>query len=687
MIKKIFLILLLGVTFISAATIKSVDIKGYKNGDKLKSIIDLRAGDKYSPSAVQRARRVIQHALRSSGYPKATVKSHVTKKSGGYGVTFNVKTGKKLTIKKVIFKGNKKVSSDDLESDLVNSKAHPFSFLTGKGNGSANLEQLKYDQARVQDKYYQNGYLDARVSRPSIHIDHSTNEATIAYRVLREGAQYKVSGVFVAMRKRVSGIDASSLAPTLKLQKGDIFNSAKLRDDIQSIAKKLGDKGYAYARVIPRFRKNSRNKTIRISYLLQPGSKVTIGNVRIHGNTKTKDHVVRRYVKLAPGDRFSTTDLVKSQQRLARSGFFDRAAIKPKRVSSRRMDLDVDVKDAKTGALSAAAGYNTSTGLFVEGSVSDKNILGTGIEAGASVTYSKTTKNYNIYVKDPMVLDSEYSLSVGLFKNDSNYSKSSTIFKDRAYITSNDFGGYFNVGRQFTDEIYASVGYSYKNVTMDVNKTADKALYADYVKSSILASIVYDNTDDYYTPRHGILAKADLEYAGLGGASSGKKEAKFTKISAKLAYYYGLQDAIGYDLIFRLKARGNYITHGAGSYVPEPEKLFLGGSMLGIRGFEYASIAPAKDSKGYSLGGYKSYVVSAEASVPLSVEQRIRFTLFADYGQIGENSFTVTQKSVGAQIEWRSPFGPLNFIYAKAISPDTAHGNPDTFEFSIQTKF
>ena len=687
MIKRIFLILLLGFAFVSAATIKSVDVKGYKDGDKLKSIINLSAGDKYNPSAIQRARRVMQHALRSSGYPKAIVRSRVVRKKGGYAVVFDVATGKKLTIEKVVFRGNKKVSSDDLKKDLVNQEAHAFSFLTGKGNGAANLEQLKYDQARVQDKYYQNGYLDARVSRPSLKINHSTNKATISYRILREGAQYKVSGVFIAMTKRIPGVDGSSLAPTLKLQKGDIFNSAKLREDIQSIAKKLGDKGYAFARVIPRFRKNSRAKTIRISYLLKPGSKVTIGNVRIHGNTKTKDHVVRRYIKLAPGDKFSTTALIKSQERLARSGFFDRAVVKPKRVSSRRMDLDVDVKDAKTGALTAAAGYNTATGFFVEGSVSDKNILGSGIEAGASVTYSKTTKSYNLYVSDPMVLDSEYSLSAGIYKNDNDYSKSATIFKDRAYTSKNDFGGYLSIGRQFTDEIYASVGYSYKNVAMAISPKANPALYPDYVKSSILASIVYDNTDDYYTPRHGIYAKGDLEYAGLGGAAAGKKVAKFTKIGAKLAYYYGLEDAIGYDLIFRLKARGNYITHGAGTYVPEPEKLFLGGSMDGVRGFEYGSIAPAKDSKGFSLGGYESYVVSAEASVPLSVEQKIRFTLFADYGQIGVNSLTVTQKSVGAQIEWRSPFGPLNFIYAKAISPDKAHGTPDSFEFSIKTKF
>jgi outer membrane protein insertion porin family len=65
----------------------------------------------------------------------------------------------------------------------------------------------------------------------------------------------------------------------------------------------------------------------------------------------------------------------------------------------------------------------------------------------------------------------------------------------------------------------------------------------------------------------------------------------------------------------------------------------------------------------------------------------MRLTFFADYGQIGIDSFDITQKSVGAQVEWRSPFGPINLIFAKAIDADEDHGDTATFEFNIGGKF
>ena len=147
----------------------------------------------------------------------------------------------------------------------------------------------------------------------------------------------------------------------------------------------------------------------------------------------------------------------------------------------------------------------------------------------------------------------------------------------------------------------------------------------------------------------------------------------------KFAAYYGLRDQIGYDLILRYKMQGNYI-HDLG-FTPEAERLHLGGYYNGVRGYRSASIHPAGG------GGLMSMVNSIEASIPLSEKNKVRLTAFADYGMIGNARLNeVVKKSVGAQIEWRSPMGDVNFVLAKAIG--AAPGDKtSSFEFTIGREF
>jgi len=677
MLKRVVLILLIGISFITAKTIDSIDFKGF-DGDKLKPIIGIKVGDKYTSSKVERAKRIIKQALKSGGYQKTKVNSTVSDKGKTVGLTFNIEKGNKVKITKLVFQGNKKVPAADLSSHLVNKEAQFMGWFPGRSNGTANINQLTYDAMRVQDEYYKRGYLDAKVAKPMLKVDPKTSEATVTYKI-KEGKPYTVSHVGLKMNK-VSGLDMSALQSELSLKKGEIFDVSKLRKDIKMISTKLGDLGYAYAKVAPAFKKNARNHSMGVIYHVQSGAKVTIRDVRIKGNTKTKDHVVRRYVDLAPGDTYHYTNYRESQKALARTGYFEKATIKTKKVASNKMDLEVDVKETKTGAFTLGGGYGSADGWLVNGSVSERNLFGSGIEASVSIDYSKVTQSYSLSFKEPRLFDSKYSIAAGIFKQESDYSESDT-YSDLAYQSKDEKGGYISLGRQFTHNIYASIGYSYKDVEYgDINETANPLDYENYTKSSIIASLVYNTTDDYYTPREGIYTRLGFEYAGLGSDS-----VEFMKYDLKFAAYYGLQDQIDYDLILRYKLRANYIDYDSGEYVPVAERLYLGGASRGIRGFESGTISPKTGD--YRTGGYRSYAMSVEASIPLSEASKMRLTFFADYGQIGESSFDITQKSVGAQVEWRSPFGPINLIFAKAIDPDEEHGDTASFEFNIGGKF
>jgi len=691
MLKRVLLVLLLGMTLLAAKTIDSIEIKGF-DGDKLKPIIGIKVGDKYTTGKVAKAKKIIREALKSAGYQKTTVQSKISNKGSAVGIVFDVNKGNKVTIKKIKVLGNTKVPSAELTSHVINKEAEFMGWFPGRNSGTANIPQLKYDAMRVKDEYYKRGYIDAKVAEPSLKVDPITSDATVTYRV-KEGRQYKVSAVDLSMPK-VSGLSVTALSSELQLKKGGIFDVSKLRNDIKLISTKLADMGYAYAKVLPGFKKNARKLTMSVRYKVIPGKKVTINNVIIKGNKKTKDNVVRRYVDLAPGDLYSYTTLKESKKALSRTGYFEKAVIKPKKVSSTKMNLEIDVKEAKTGSFTIGGGYGSADGWMVDGSVKERNIFGTGMEVGASIDYSKVTQSYSLSLKDPRLFDSKYSLSFGVFKKESDYSERDT-YDSLAYKNKDEIGAYLSLGHQFTHNFYASIGYSYKDVEYDDINTSYSGYrpgdYDNYIKSSIIGSLVYDSTDDYYVPREGIYARFGFEYAGLGSAPAGKKLAEFTRYDGKFAAYYGLKDQIDYDLILRAKLRGSYINHDSGKYVPVAERLYLGGASRGIRGFKSGTISPM--TGGFRTGGYKSYAASLEASIPLSVASKMRLTFFVDYGQIwGESDWSsdvdhITQKSAGVQVEWRSPFGPINLIFAKAIDPDEAHGDTATFEFNIGGKF
>ena len=146
-----------------------------------------------------------------------------------------------------------------------------------------------------------------------------------------------------------------------------------------------------------------------------------------------------------------------------------------------------------------------------------------------------------------------------------------------------------------------------------------------------------------------------------------------------------MKDILDYDLILRAKLRGGYISDKG--LTPRAERLFLGGSSWGIRGYSPASISPY-NSNGDRVGGFKSLAGSLEASIPLSfITKNMRLTGFVDYGMIGTSSLTeVKRASVGAQIEWRSPFGPVNLIFAKAVNKKPGD-RTSAFELTIGSKF
>ena len=672
-------------TFTEKSTISKLQMNGYSSSDEQEAefiAIGLKKGDLYDARKVESAKKKLIKKIEAEGYYDTVVEVDVEPKEDSFSLVFNVNKGEKIYIENIEFSGVDKVDSSDLESALANKEEDVIGWFPGLNNGVAHLDDLALDGKRAQDVYMQKGYLDATVSDPLMRIDEGSYKADIAYNI-SEGEQYKINTI--SIKGNVEGLDLEELKSNLKSLEGKVFNINKLRKDKAYIEEQVANLGYAFVRIRPDFRKNQNEKTVDIQYSIQPGDKVVINDVIISGNHTTIDRVIRRDIYLAPGDLFSLTDLKASKSALGRRGYFEKINIEKERIDAHSMNLLVKVKEASTGSIQAGGGYGSYQGAMLSASLSDRNILGSGINAGVSFDYSKISLNYSLNIQNPRVWDSDYSMGASIYQSEfqyPDYNQKST-------------GASVNIGKQLTRNLFGSLNYSYSenkatdannsdnpNVSVDTSRLIFQPEDLNYAKSTFSAGLNYDSTDDFYTPREGFILGGNLGYAGIGG------DQKFVDATARFGAYYGLEDIIDYDLILRYKVRARYLKDEGN--LAMPEKLFMGG-IGSVRGYEPYSIRPftGPDNNRTLLGGTKSLINTVEASIPLSKAAKMRLAFFYDYGMLGRESTSldeITKEGYGVALEWFSPMGPINLVFARAVNPES-YDRTSKFEFTMGQKF
>lgn len=668
--------------FKEKSVISKLDMNGYSSSDEQEALfaeIGLRKGDLYDAIKIQTAKKNLIKKIEAEGYYDTVVEINVEPKEESIALTFDVNKGEKIYIENIDFSGAKNIDTDDLEAALANQEEDFMGWLPGLHSGVAHMDQLSYDGFRAKDVYMQHGYLDATVSDPIMRVDSGSYKADLTYQI-SEGKQYRINSIKIM--GAVDGLDLEEIRSEFSAIKGKIFNINKLRKDMAYLKEQVANLGYANARVNPSFHKNKNNQTVDVQYTIIAGHKVTINDVIISGNHTTRDRVIRRDVYLAPGDQFSLTDLKDSKSALGRRGYFEKVDIEQQRVDDTHTNLLVKVKETATGSIQAGGGYGSFQGPMVSASLSDRNIMGSGINAAISFDISKISVNYSLSFNNPRVWDSDYSLGVNVYQSEYEY----LTYKQKS------IGGGVNIGKQITRNLYGSLGYSYSKNDTDVDENATLQTYSifaqedlNYAKSTFSIGLNYDSTDDFYIPREGIILGGSLGYSGVGG------DEKFLETSAKFGAYYGLEDIIDYDLILRYKLRAAVLQDKG--HIDIPEKLFMGG-IGSVRGFEPYSIAPSEDSVDANgtatrkyLGGMKSMINTVEASIPLSKAAKMRLAFFYDYGIMGEDKIDeITKEGYGVALEWFSPMGPINLVFAKARNPEDLDRTA-SFEFTMGRKF
>ena len=668
--------------FTEKPSIASIDIKGYKSRaedvDTLKTVLKLKKGSMYTEKRVKEAKEKLLSMLESEGFINSVVETEVEKiNEQSLKLTFNVNKGDEIIIKKANYHGSDNLEQDDFDNVTANKEIEFASWWFGQNDGEVKIDQLKYDARRINDLYFEKGYLDAQVKEPFLDIDFASNQANLDF-FITEGNKYTTNDIKIYLDSSI--VDPETIYPELKLIVGNTFNIKKLRQDQEYIKTQVANQGYAFADIRFDLKKDEANSKVDVVFNVIPGKKVYINDVKISGNARTLDRVIRRDVYLAPGDLYNLTDFKDSTNKLKRSRFFEDVVIEEKRITDDKMDIVVRVTEAATGSIMLGGGYGSYDKFMVNGSISDANVFGSGLSLGLSADLSANSSLFSLSLKNPAINDSRYN---GEFEV---HSSESEINRDVYDSTINTKGFSASLGRELVRDLYAGAKYRLdfvsENYVYDTTFVFDptkgeKYKNIDYISSSITPYLNFDNTDDFYNPREGVKVGTSLEYAGVGGDS------KYLKSSSYVKYFYSLEDLTELDWILRLKTQMKILVDNG--QINQGDSLYLGGAKT-LRG--YSSYAFPSNESGYVSDPYKNmWANSVEMSFPLIPAAKMRWGLFYDYGMIGQDSFSDIQRSgAGALLEWISPMGPLQLIFSRALDAE-ANDDTSSFEFSLGSSF
>ncbi len=668
--------------FVEKPVISKIKMVGWKESDKeeQEGLLQIKKGALYDEKRLEEAKKRIIAALSQEGKIDSVVEIETEYlDNGSVAVEFKVNEGEKIIIEEVDYSGDEGLQPEVFEAQIANKAHQSFGWFWGRNDGEMKLAELGYDPLRIRDVYMQYGYLDVKIDEPFVRVDFDSYTAQMSYQ-FSEGDVYRVSGIVLSQSKQV--IDEEILREVVRLELQEPFNIKTFREDADRIKTTIADLGYAFVQVVPDLRKNKEEKTVEVVFRIMPGEKVYIRNVIISGNGRTLDRIIRRELYLGPGERYNLTDLRDSKNALGRTGFFESSTIEEKRIDDKTMDLIVKVKEAPTGNVQLGGGYGSYGGILLSVGVNDRNIFGSGINVGVKLEHSQRTQNYSFNISNPRLNDSDFSGNFSVYKS---------IYDYNDYTVNSD-GITLGIGHRFTRFITGYLGYNYANVSYDnidpeyfILNPQLVQYFESYNKSSVTVSANYDDTDDYYLPRSGWAISQSFEKAGLGA------DANFFKSRTTLNKYNGLEPYLGFDAIFRWKNR--YFAAADTGFLPQAEGFYMGG-LGSVRGYESYSLPYTIDKNGdpVRVSGTQTASTNIEMSFPLVPKAKMRFSLFYDIGwirtgrpELGDVP-DMFRMGYGAGLEWFSPVGPLQLVFANPVNPET-DDKISHFEFTIGQRF
>ncbi len=597
-------------------------------------------------------------------------------------LVYEIVEGDATKVKSINFIGNQAFSDSQLKDVITTGESGLMSFF--KSNDIYDPDRLNVDRELVRRYYLTNGYADARVLNAVADIDAEGQAFFITFTV-DEGELYRFGHVNV--ETTVAAIDVDVLGASVLTKPGAIYDATKIDKTIEALTLAVSAQGYAFAQVRPRVERDSIGRTIGITYMIEQGPRVYIDRINVYGNTRTKDHVIRREFRLVEGDAYNRLLVKNARRRLQGLGFFEKVTISRETGSSPdRVILNVSVVEKNTGELGFGAGYSTSEGVIGDISITERNLLGNGQFLRLSLAGSFERQQIDLTFTEPRFLDMNLAAGFDVFHKEINR-------EDESHFKNRKTGAGLRLGFPVAENVRASVRYTF---TRDDIYDVDTANATEAIRqqegisniSSVGYSITYDTRNHRSKPNRGLYLSLSQDFAGVGG------DVNYLRTIGEARAYYPLWNKV--TLVGRLI--GGFITGTGGDDVRLNDHFFKGGET--IRGFETGGLGPRATDTRDALGGKVFYAATAEIRFPIpyiTENTGISAAIFADAGSVHDvdlpagTSTTVFDEdsiraSVGGSLLWDSPVGPIRGDLSYVIEKED-FDEEEVFRFGAATKF
>lgn len=582
-------------------------------------------------------------------------------------VNIDIEEPKQAYVKKITFTGNKAFKANTLKDYMRTKEKGILSWMTG--SGILDSDAIEEDRKYLESFYNDNGYVRVNIGVPDIAISKDGKTLTVKIPI-DEGSVYKVGTIDFA-GDVILGKD--ELVKKLKTKTGNTFRSSLFHEDVLTLTDLYQDQGYAFCEIVPLTLINESSKSVDLTYSMTKGQEVYFNRINILGNTKTRDKVVRRELKITEGDRFSSSNLKESKRKLKNTTFFKDTDMKIiKTEDPNKVNVDLTVEERPTGTISVGAGYSTSESVLLSGSIAQENFLGTGRKVILDASLGGVTQQYRFTYLEPYIFDKNLSAGFSVF----DFRR---IFDTYDYNTQ---GGSISLIRPLTDYTKVTSRYRIENTNVtnieDIASSYIKEQEGSTVTSALSLGLQKNTIDDMTNPTKGVNAAITTEVAG--GIFSGDNN--FVSIVGSYGRYFPLKFL---DSAFFVKGTAGMIRPYGGKEVPIYEKFYVGG-LNSIRGFKYGEAGPLDENE-EPIGAKNQVYANFEWIFPIYKPAGLKGVLFFDAGHGFDKTSDFSLKTTaGFGIRWFSPFGPIRLEFGFNLRPKEGERS-NAFDFAIGTQY
>lgn len=662
---------------------------------KLRDWLNLRPGDLVDDTVAGARTRELLKEYREDHYRSATVNwriDPVDREAGLAHLTLMVDEGEKTKIKNFRITGNDAVSTRDLLDAVRFPKWwNPLRLFRSL---EYDTEDLLVYRAAVRDVYLDRGYLDVAVAEPRVVRD--AEGRRVIHIAVAEGRQYEIGGLTAA---GIVLFPRDEVMPDPEKARGKTAAMSRINAYAREIRDFYGERGYIQTRVAPRLIPDRAAARVDVHFEVEEGELAYIRHIRISGNGRTRDKVIRRELTVYPGEIYNEVSVDRSRRRLENLGYFSRVNTFPAGTAYEgQKDLHIEVEEKATGQFMVGAGFSSIDKAvgFLEISQGNfdltgwPNFTGGGQKLKFRSEFGSTRSEFDISFVEPWFLDRKLALGLDLYLTGVEYSDYDI---ERTGVSIGvtkplPWNNRLSVKYRIEESVITDVADTNEYVIVDTDESYFFNWEEDKIESSVTVALSHDTRNRPYIPTRG--TKVRLSYTVSGGPFG--FDSDLYDLSLKARRYFNPW----WRHVLAFRARYEVIeAYGDTADVGLSDRLFLGGGR-NLRGFDYRDVGPkavpADDDDGGSyraLGGKSLAFASAAYTIP--IVSNVRVATFCDIGNVWWDSYELDlndlASSAGVGIRLDMPGFPIRIDRAWVIESDDELTDEDAWSFWIGHDF